>query len=320
MIFPVKRLADLGFEIVATEGTAEVLRRNGVEATVVRKHCHGRGPDGEPTVVERILAGEVDIIVNTPYGVGARADGYEIRAAAVAMDVPCITTVQELAAAVQGIEALGRGSLDVRSLQELDRRASAWPPARARRERGTRCRSRGEVLSTKRVGDYHHLTLVAPGIAERTRPGHFVALAVGGPDSALTAAPGLLDLPVSSRGVYGGTVEIVLAVHGAGTAWLAAAHPHDPVDVVGPLGRPFACPRTRSTRCSSAAATAARRCSRWPSSCAAVAAGSTSCSAPPPRTGCSASSTPSGWPARSRSPPTTARPATGAGSPTCCPS
>ena len=72
MIFPVKRLADLGFEILATEGTAEVLRRNGVEATVVRKHSDGRGPDGEPTIVERILAGEVDLVVNTPSGPRAR--------------------------------------------------------------------------------------------------------------------------------------------------------------------------------------------------------------------------------------------------------
>ncbi|HEY6311478.1 MAG TPA: carbamoyl-phosphate synthase large subunit, partial [Streptosporangiaceae bacterium] len=65
MIFPVKRLADLGFEIWATEGTAEVLRRNGVRARIVRKHGDGSGPDGEPTVVTRILAGEVDLIVNT---------------------------------------------------------------------------------------------------------------------------------------------------------------------------------------------------------------------------------------------------------------
>jgi carbamoyl-phosphate synthase large subunit len=118
MIFPLKRMADLGFQVLATEGTADVLRRNGVEATVVRKHSNGRGPDGELTIVERILEGEVDMVVNTPSGPRARADGYEIRAAAIAMDRPIITTVQQLAAAVQGIEALGRGSLDVRSIQD----------------------------------------------------------------------------------------------------------------------------------------------------------------------------------------------------------
>jgi carbamoyl-phosphate synthase large subunit len=118
MVFPVKRLADLGFEILATAGTAEVLRRNGVQATVLRKQHEGRGPDGTPTTVDAILAGDVDLIVNTPYGVGSRLDGYEIRTAAVAKGVPSITTVQGLAATVQGIESLIAGEVGVRSLQE----------------------------------------------------------------------------------------------------------------------------------------------------------------------------------------------------------
>jgi carbamoyl-phosphate synthase large subunit len=115
MVFPVKRLADLGFEILATAGTAEVLRRNGVACTVVRKHFEGEG-----NIVEKILAGEVDMIMNTPYGNhGPRVDGYEIRTAAVARDIPCITTVSGAAAAVHGIEALIRGDIGVRSLQGL---------------------------------------------------------------------------------------------------------------------------------------------------------------------------------------------------------
>ncbi len=122
MIFPVKRLADLGFEIWATRGTAEVLRRNGVHATIVRKHSEGMGPDGEPDIVARILAGQVDLIVNTPFGSpgqsGPRLDGYEIRTAAVRRSVPCVTTIQGLAAAVQGIEAIMRGEIGVRSLQD----------------------------------------------------------------------------------------------------------------------------------------------------------------------------------------------------------
>jgi carbamoyl-phosphate synthase large subunit len=124
MVFPVKRLADLGFEIWATDGTAEVLRRNGVRAKIVRKHSDGAGPDGEPTVVTRILDGEVDLIVNTPFGsvsaasAAVRLDGYEIRTAAVRRGVPCVTTVAGLAAAVQGIEAIIRGEVGVRSLQE----------------------------------------------------------------------------------------------------------------------------------------------------------------------------------------------------------
>ena len=68
MIFPVKVLADLGFEILATQGTAEVLRRNGVQATVVRKHFDGPGPNGEPTTVQLIHDGEIDLVVNTPHG------------------------------------------------------------------------------------------------------------------------------------------------------------------------------------------------------------------------------------------------------------
>jgi carbamoyl-phosphate synthase large subunit len=122
MIFPVKRLADLGFEILATQGTGEVLRRNGVRATIVRKHSDGPGPDGEPTIVDRILDGQVDLIVNTPFGspgqAGPRLDGYEIRTAAVRRGIPCVTTVQGLAAAVQGIEAITRDEVGVRSLQE----------------------------------------------------------------------------------------------------------------------------------------------------------------------------------------------------------
>ncbi len=122
MIFPVKRLADLGFEIWATQGTAEVLRRNGVRARIVRKHSDGPGPDGEPTIVTRLLDGQVDLIVNTPFGPGGqpgpRVDGYEIRTAAVRRGIPCVTTTAGLAAAVQGIEAITRGEVGVRSLQE----------------------------------------------------------------------------------------------------------------------------------------------------------------------------------------------------------
>ncbi len=122
MIFPVKVLADMGFEILATQGTAEVLRRNGVAATVVRKHYEGPGPAGEKTTVQLIHDGEIQLIVNTPYGAGggghARLDGYEIRTAAVMANVPCLTTVQGLGAAVQGIEAMRRGDIGVRSLQD----------------------------------------------------------------------------------------------------------------------------------------------------------------------------------------------------------
>ncbi|MFE7871996.1 carbamoyl-phosphate synthase large subunit [Micromonospora humida] len=118
MIFPIKRLADLGFEIVATTGTAELLRRHGIACEQIRKHYQsGEGADA----VSMILAGDVALVVNTPQGSGAsaRSDGYEIRSAAVTADIPCITTVPGVAAAVMGIEARIRGDMRVRPLQEL---------------------------------------------------------------------------------------------------------------------------------------------------------------------------------------------------------
>jgi len=120
IVFPVKRLAELGFEILATEGTAAVLHRSGIPSRVVRKHSAGRGAEGEPTIVDLITAGEVDIVVNTPSGQGARADGYEIRAATTAADKAIVTTVQQLGAAVQAIEAAKAGPFRVTSLQEHD--------------------------------------------------------------------------------------------------------------------------------------------------------------------------------------------------------
>ncbi|WP_084126564.1 carbamoyl-phosphate synthase large subunit [Demequina sp. NBRC 110054] len=116
--FPIARLHQLGFEVLATAGTAQVLARNGIPATVVRKHFEGRGPNGEPTIVDLINEGQVHLVVNTPSGQGARADGYEIRAAATSADAAIITTTQQLSAAVQAIEALQDGRFEVLSLQE----------------------------------------------------------------------------------------------------------------------------------------------------------------------------------------------------------
>jgi dihydroorotate dehydrogenase electron transfer subunit len=101
----------------------------------------------------------------------------------------------------------------------------------------------GEVLSIKRVGGYHHLTLVAPGIAERFRPGACLAVRVGGDLSAMLLRRTLPIYRVRATGAYGGTVELVFLPTDPGTSWLAGAAPGTPVDLVGPLGRPFALPK-----------------------------------------------------------------------------
>ncbi|MBI1377478.1 MAG: dihydroorotate dehydrogenase electron transfer subunit [Frankiales bacterium] len=101
----------------------------------------------------------------------------------------------------------------------------------------------GEVIGQRRAGDYHVLTLTAAGIPELARPGHFVALSVGGPHTSMLLRRAFSIYSVQSRGVYGGTLEIVFAAQGKGTEWLARLHRHDTVDIVGPLGRPFALPK-----------------------------------------------------------------------------
>lgn len=100
----------------------------------------------------------------------------------------------------------------------------------------------GEVIATRRVGAYQHLTIVAPGVAEAARPGQFVALAVGGPTSANLLRRCFSLHKVSPSGAYGGTLDVVIAAKGPGTQWLTALRAHDEVDVVAPLGRPFPIP------------------------------------------------------------------------------
>jgi len=118
IVLPMLRMSQLGFTILATEGTAEVLARNGIEARVVRKYFMGQEVvPGEPSIVELINQGEVDVVINTPSGRSARADGYEIRTATVAADKPLFTTIAQVGAAVASFEGIGDG-FDVRSLQD----------------------------------------------------------------------------------------------------------------------------------------------------------------------------------------------------------
>jgi carbamoyl-phosphate synthase large subunit len=105
---------DMGFRVLATGGTAQAIRRMGVPVERIRKLS-----EGSPNVVERIESGEVDLVINTPTGSGARADGYEIRRAAIGRGVPCITTMSGASAAQRAIRASRSGETEVISLQEL---------------------------------------------------------------------------------------------------------------------------------------------------------------------------------------------------------
>ncbi|MGL3150716.1 carbamoyl-phosphate synthase large subunit [Microbacterium sp. A82] len=124
VILPAHRLQQLGFDLVATEGTAEILSRNGIKVQVVSKFSETQ-QDGRENIVDLINNGAIDIIVNTPSGGAARADGYEIRAAAVAADKALFTTIAVLGAAVSGMDAADQG-FSVKSLQEyaIDRQAA----------------------------------------------------------------------------------------------------------------------------------------------------------------------------------------------------
>lgn len=121
LIFPIQRLSTMGFKILATGGTAQMLRRNGIPCEIVLKASDVRNGAEGKSIVDCINDGEIDLILNTPAGSsGARHDGYDIRAAAVAHGVPLMTTVQGVTAAVQGIEALRDNEIAVMSLQELE--------------------------------------------------------------------------------------------------------------------------------------------------------------------------------------------------------
>ena len=113
-------LHDLGFRIVATRGTAEAIERMGIPAEALNKIG-----EGSPHVVDWIERGEVDLVVNTPTGSGARTDGWEIRRAAVARGIPCLTTLSGGLAAARAIAAARQGEPEVLSLQELHAAARA---------------------------------------------------------------------------------------------------------------------------------------------------------------------------------------------------
>ena len=122
VILPTRRLVQLGYRILATDGTAKLLMRHGIEVTRVSKHSDA---DSDRTIIDMIDAGEVDVIVNTPTGAAARADGYEIRAAATAANTSLFTTVAQLNAVIGSFEAIRERPFSVKTLQQhaLERKA-----------------------------------------------------------------------------------------------------------------------------------------------------------------------------------------------------
>ena len=123
IILPVARLSQMGYRILATEGTARMLERHGIAAETVIKHSKAT-PD-ERSIVQMITDGEVDVVVNTPSGAFARVDGYEIRAATTAADKPIFTTAAQLSAAIGSFEVIRQGRFDVTPLQEHAARRKA---------------------------------------------------------------------------------------------------------------------------------------------------------------------------------------------------
>lgn len=123
VVLPVRRLQQLGYRVLATGGTADILARHGIKVEKVRKHTAEAGGSG-PSIVDLIAAGEVDVVVNTPSGSSSRKDGYEIRAATTAADKAIFTTIAQLSAAIGSFETVIAGPFDVKTLQEhaLDRK------------------------------------------------------------------------------------------------------------------------------------------------------------------------------------------------------
>ncbi|MDP1808926.1 MAG: carbamoyl phosphate synthase large subunit, partial [Actinomycetota bacterium] len=122
IIFIARELSALGYDLVSTTGTAEVLRRSGIAVEEVAKAHEGR-----PNIVDRIINKEIVLVINTPWGRGTRSDGYQIRTVTAAHGVAYVTTIAAAAAVVQGLKALRQGELEVKALQDYHRPPTGSP-------------------------------------------------------------------------------------------------------------------------------------------------------------------------------------------------
>ena len=243
-------LHGIGFRIVATGGTAQAISRMGIPVETINKI-----QDGSPHVVDYVERGEVDLVINTPTGSGARSDGYEIRSAATRKGIPCITTMTGASAAARAISAQRDGSTEVISLQELHAGgvaaggdgspglsgATAPTAARSRRSAGGRPRS----SPTRRAA--------ATGSSRRSMPTGPIRRRGSSTCSARETGwgggggrpflPRAFSVAAAERGDGGVRLDFLLEDVGPGTARLAALTPGERLLLTGPLGRPFSTPR-----------------------------------------------------------------------------
>ena len=234
-------LHDLGFRIVATRGTSEAIERMGIPAVAIKKLG-----EGSPNVVDWIESGEVDLVVNTPTGSGARTDGWEIRRAAVARGIPCLTTLSG---------GPGRGARDRRrapgraggGLAAGGPRDDAPGGARVTRTQAPFGRRELTVAARRELGAYVILTAPDPA-GPRPQAGQFYMLAAatrwgGGADERP-----FLPRAFSVARADGGGLHFMLEDVGPGTDRLCALAPGDGLLVTGPLGGGFAAAATTGRR------------------------------------------------------------------------
>ena len=310
-IFPVKRLADLGFRVLATAGTAQVLRRNGVDAEVV-----GKFSDGPGNVVERILAGEVDIVREHAVRIARQQ-----RPAAGRLRDPhrrggSRHPVPHHRAGRRGRGAGHRGAAPRRasacaSLQDLHaaaRRRGARVPADERGGRRRPVQENGEIFACSRSATTSQFTVVArdrraaPARASSSRSPS------AAPNSAMLLRRAFALYGATPGGEFAGTIQFVVAAHGAGhrAGWSSAA-PGDIARRRRPARPAVPAARAAGRRpCWSAAATAAAPLIPLAAALLAPARRSRSSSARPRADRLFGELSPSGWSARSPSPPTTA--------------
>ncbi len=203
--------------------------------------------EGSPHVVDKIEGGDVVLVINTPTGTAARTDGYEIRRAAIARGIPCITTITGGMAAARAIAAARHGSPPVRSLQEIHRANAAGRWRRRERPRRSRrsARRRLPVVGRARASGAY-----VRALGRRRRRAGARPRAVRDARRRRALGRGRATSGRSCRGRSpsparhdDGTLDFVLEDVGPGTERLCELEPGDDVWLLGPLGRGFAPPR-----------------------------------------------------------------------------